>query len=143
MARSFLLLIFLFHVTQLCAQSQSRTSSTNILFVLDGSGSMKGQWKGTSKFDLAKEILIKTIDSVTKSNQKVQFALRVFGHQFPRTANNCKDTKLEVGFSKGNAAAIEARLKQIHPQGQTPIEFTLIQSLNDFPKDSSELMPSF
>ncbi|MFI5135167.1 MAG: vWA domain-containing protein, partial [Chitinophagales bacterium] len=94
---------------------QTRSASTDILLVLDGSGSMKGEWKGTSKFDLAKEILVRTIDSVSKSNQRVQFALRVFGHQFPRTANNCKDTKLEVAFSKGNASAIQQRLNQIHP----------------------------
>jgi len=104
--------------------------------VLDASGSMKGEWNGTSKFDLAKKILGSSIDSISRTNQKVEFALRVFGHQSPRGANNCKDTKLEVSFSRGNAAAIEERLKQIHPQGQTPIEFSLTESLNDFPKDS-------
>lgn len=97
---------------------------------------MKGEWKGTSKFDLAKKILSNTVDSVSRANQKVEFALRVFGHQSPRAANNCKDTKLEVAFSRGNASAMDERLKQLHPQGQTPIEYSLTQSLEDFPKDS-------
>ncbi|MEO5674489.1 MAG: VWA domain-containing protein [Chitinophagales bacterium] len=110
--------------------------TTRILFVLDASGSMKGEWNGTSKFELAKNILNNTIDSVSRTNQKVEFALRVFGHQSPRASLNCKDTRLEAAFAKGNAAAIAQRLKAVHPQGQTPIEFTLLQSLDDFPEDS-------
>jgi len=105
--------------------------------VLDASGSMKGKWQGTSKFDLAEEILSKSVDSISKANSKVQFALRVFGHQSPRNANNCKDTKLEVPFSKGNSALISQRLNQIHPQGQTPIEYTISEALNDFPDSTS------
>lgn len=135
-----LILVFLLQILLSVFHSEAQTSrlnATNILFVLDASGSMKGEWKGTSKFELAKDILVKTIDSVSKSNQRVQFALRVFGHQFPRTVNNCKDTKLEVPFSKGNASAIQQRLNQIHPQGQTPIDFTLSQALNDFPDSTS------
>lgn len=116
--------------------SQSSKPITRILFVLDASGSMKGGWKGTSKFDLAKKILGNTIDSVERTKQPVEFALRIFGHQSPRESNNCTDTKLEVGFSKGNAAAIAGRLNQIRPKGQTPIAYTLLQSLDDFPKDS-------
>ena len=111
--------------------------TARILFVLDASGSMKGEWNGTSKFDLAKKILGNTIDSVERTNQHLEFALRVFGHQSPRESNNCTDTKLEVGFSKGNAAAITGRLKQIRPQGQTPIEFTISEALNDFPDSAS------
>ena len=74
--------------------------------MLDASGSMKSLWQGTSKFDLSKEILINTIDSISKTNTQVEFALRVMGHQFPRAANNCKDSKLEVAFSKNNLEKI-------------------------------------
>jgi Ca-activated chloride channel family protein len=104
-----------------------------MLFVLDASGSMKSIWNGKTKFELAAEILSTTIDSVTRSNQKAQFALRVFGHQSPRSANNCRDSRLEVPFSKGNAVQIIQRLTQLRPQGQTPIEYSLKQSLTDFP----------
>ena len=131
---SFIIHQFSFFISPASAQSSRPT--TRILFVLDASGSMKGEWNGTSKFDLAKKILGNTIDSIERTNQHLEFALRVFGHQSPRESNNCTDTKLEVSFSKGNAAAITTRLKQIRPQGQTPIAFTLLQSLNDFPKDS-------
>jgi Ca-activated chloride channel family protein len=130
---------FLFLTLSIQFSARAQKSVTRILFVLDASGSMKGEWNGTPKFDLAKKILNSTIDSVSRTNQKVEFALRVFGEQSPRSANNCKDTKLEVPFSKGNALEISEKLRQLHPQGQTPIEFTLIQSLDDFPKDSTAI----
>jgi Ca-activated chloride channel family protein len=119
-------------------QSNFFSPKTNrILFILDASGSMKGQWQGSSKLDLSKQILIHTIDSISKINGSVEFALRVFGHQFPRSANNCKDTKLEVPFGKKNLPQVQKRLDEIKPQGQTPIEYTLIQSITDFPADST------
>ncbi|MCY7410406.1 MAG: VWA domain-containing protein [Chitinophagales bacterium] len=126
-----LLLTTLF--SPLISFSQFSKQTTRILFVLDASGSMKGKWNGTAKFELAKNILVNSVDSVAKTNSKVEFALRVFGHQSPRNENNCKDSKLEVAFGKGNAAAISQRLDQLHPQGQTPIQYSLSQSLNDFP----------
>jgi len=132
----FLILSAFFPVSVSAQSSKQASSTTRILFVLDASGSMKNEWKGFSKFELAKRILGNTIDSVSKTNQKVEFALRVFGHQSPRSANDCNDTRLEVGFSKGNAPAIAGRLKQLSPQGQTPIKYSLTQSLNDFPNDS-------
>jgi len=116
--------------------SSSSASVTKILFVLDASGSMKGTWQGKSKFDLAKEILVQTIDSISASTPNVEFALRLMGHQYPRSENNCADTKLEVGFSKNNSSLIAEELSHVTPQGQTPIAFSLEQSLNDFGNDS-------
>lgn len=98
---------------------------------------MKSLWQGTSKFDLSKEILINTIDSISKANTQVEFALRVMGHQFPRAANNCKDSKLEVAFSKNNLSLIRKQLAEIKAQGQTPITYALSQAVNDFPADST------
>lgn len=110
--------------------------------MLDASGSMKGSLKtaasGTapSKFEQSKAMLIHTIDSISKANPNVEFAVRVFGHQSPRSENNCEDTKLEIPFGKNNGAAVAKRLQEIKPQGQTPIEYTLEQSIIDFPTDS-------
>jgi Ca-activated chloride channel family protein len=98
---------------------------------------MKGEWQGTSKFELSKQIIIHTVDSISKLNSRVEFALRVFGHQFPRAANNCNDTKLEVSFSRNNLSELEKRLNTIRPQGQTLISFTLLQCIADFPADSA------
>ncbi len=125
-------------------QSTLFSATTNrILFVLDASGSMKGTLKSNnqataqqSKFDLSRQLLVHTIDSISKIKPNVEFAVRVFGHQSPRNTNNCKDTKLEIPFAKNNGAAIARRLQEIKPQGQTPIEYTLSECITDFPDDS-------
>ena len=146
-SRPVIVFYFIFSIFSFPASAQKSNyfvSKTNrILFVLDASGSMKGLWQANSlnatprsKFELSKEILIHTVDSISKINPRVEFALRVFGHQSPRSANNCKDTKLEVPFSKNNLALLIKQLDLIKPQGQTPIEYTLLQSIADFPADS-------
>ena len=110
--------------------------TSRILILLDASGSMKENFDGQNKFAVATSLLQHVIDSIQLKNPNVQFALRVFGHQFPKSQRNCKDTKLEVPFAKGNADAISSKMKTVTPQGQTAIAYTLFQALSDFPSDS-------
>ncbi|MBP9883333.1 MAG: VWA domain-containing protein [Chitinophagales bacterium] len=141
---SILLFFLLFQLPVYAQQSSLFSASANrILFVLDASGSMKGALRSNnpaatkqSKFDLSRQLLVHTIDSISKIKPNVEFAVRVFGHQSPRSVYNCKDTKLEIPFAKNNGAAIAKRLQEIEPKGQTPIEFTLAECIGDFPKDS-------
>jgi len=130
--KKILLLVFLFLIAEKNFAQVSR-----VLIVLDGSGSMKEKWNNEVKFELAGKLLVSFIDSVEKTNPKVEFALRVLGHQFPKAEHNCKDTKLEVPFAKKNSLNIKNALAHISPKGQTPITYALEQSLNDFPKDST------
>jgi Ca-activated chloride channel family protein len=106
-----------------------------ILFILDGSGSMKQKWGDVSKFELAKELLSKLIDSVERKNPNVEFAVRIFGYQFNNTERNCKDSKLVIPFAKNNASKINAALGQIVPKGMSPITFSISQGAQDFPDD--------
>ena len=110
-----------------------------ILFVLDISGSMKEQWNGKEKYETAKELLYKLIDSVERKNPNVEFAIRGFGYQSPRSARNCRDSKLLVPFAKNNAEKIRAALNSITPQGMTPIAYSLTQAASDFPADAKSL----
>ncbi|MBW8048947.1 MAG: VWA domain-containing protein [Cytophagales bacterium] len=112
---------------------ENQKNTTRILFILDASGSMKANWQDVSKFEAATQILNHYIDSIQNSNLKVEFALRIFGHQSPRSEHNCEDSKLEVPFYKNNASEIKGKLSQIKPQGYTPIAYSLLQCLNDFP----------
>lgn len=116
-----------------------RPTVSRVLFLLDVSGSMKEDWNGRKKFDVAKELLYKLIDSVEKKNPNVQFAVRAFGYQSPRADRNCKDSKLLVPFAKNNAANIQLALQKISPQGMTPIAYSLLQAPADFPADSKSL----
>jgi Ca-activated chloride channel homolog len=112
---------------------------SRVLFVLDGSGSMKQKWGESSKFELARELLFKLIDSVERKNPNVEFAVRVFGYQFPNTQHDCRDSKLLLPFAKNNAAKITSALSKITPQGMSPIAFSIEQGAKDFPVDTQSL----
>jgi Ca-activated chloride channel family protein len=121
-------------------QSQVYKPNINrVLFVLDVSGSMKEKWGERTKYETAKELLYKLIDSVEKKNPNVEFAVRAFGYQFSKTEKNCKDSKLLVSFAKNNAEKIRTALERISPQGMTPIAYSLTQAANDFPVDVRSL----
>ncbi|MFN6945202.1 MAG: vWA domain-containing protein [Cytophagaceae bacterium] len=105
-----------------------------MLFVLDASGSMYEVWEGKTRMDIAKEILSKMVDSL-KSTPNLEIALRVYGHEWHKRYQNCKDTKLEVSFGSGNHELIKKKLLDIKPNGTTLIAYTLEQSGNDFPPD--------
>lgn len=110
-----------------------------ILFVVDGSGSMKQKWGEKTKFETAKELLAKIIDSVERKNPNVEFAVRVFGAQFPREQKNCKDSKLFIPFAKNNGPKIAAALKGVTPQGMSPVAFSVLAGAKDFPMDEKSL----
>jgi Ca-activated chloride channel homolog len=105
-----------------------------ILFIFDASQSMLSNWQNGKKIDGAKRLLTQMIDSLSKQ-PNVEVALRVYGHQTPIRSNikDCRDTKLEVPFSRANHQKIKAKIAEIVPNGTTPIALTLEQSAKDFP----------
>lgn len=113
------------------AQNQPKT---RILFVLDASQSMLGQWSGEQKMVVATRLLSNLMDSLKKV-ENLEVALRIYGHQFSVATGNrsCEDTKLEVPFKANNYEAVKTKLKQIYPVGTTPIAYSLEQTKNDFP----------
>ena len=135
---SYLLVLVLFYTltSQGQKQYQQIPEKTRILFLLDGSGSMLGKWERTTRMGAAKQLLSELVDSL-RSNEQVELALRVYGHQFHRRLQNCKDTKLEVGFSPKNHDLIIRKLRDITPQGTTPISYSLQELEKDFPTDNS------
>ena len=126
---------FIFLFALLATASQAQEKKTRILFVLDASGSMDGKWEERTKYEIASDLLSKSIDSIQKTGSNIEFGLRVFGHQSPRGENNCEDSKLEVPFASKNALKIKDKLKNITVKGQTPIAYSLFQAATDFPSD--------
>lgn len=97
-----------------------------ILFLLDGSSSMLDDWQpGKQRFEVAGQLITAIVDSIQRVNPDVEFALRVFGHQYTVQQNNCFDTKLEVPYNRQNLHQIRARLKYISPRGVSPIAYSL------------------
>ena len=109
---------------------------TRILFLLDASGSMMAPWEGQPRWNVAKRMLSKMVDSLN-AYPNLELGLRVYGHQFPNADKNCQDSKLEVPFAPRNAKAIKDKLTTLKAQGNTPITYSLEQSANDFPTDKS------
>lgn len=112
---------------------QKVPEKTRILFLFDGSGSMLEPWgRNQTKISIAKSILTQIVDSL-KKNEKLELALRVYGHRSEKETTNCKDTWLEVPFKTKNHAAIIDKLREIKPKGVTPITYSLEQAAKDFP----------
>jgi len=123
-----------FSACHLVAQEQI----TRILFVFDASNSMHARWDNSTRIAIAKEVLIKTVDSLS-SIPNLEIALRVYGHQSPITPSyqDCNDTKLEVPFGPNNYTRIKQKIRQIEPKGTTPIARSLEASAEDFPDRNS------
>lgn len=116
---------------------QKIAEKTRLLFLVDASGSMLDPWgRNQTKLSVAKSILTKIVDSL-RQNNKIELALRLYGHKFPPGVGNCQDTDLEVPFRVNNHQQIINRINTIQPKGVTPISYSLEQSANDFPPQSS------
>ena len=133
------MLAFMLLFTGHSAAAQSKVQQkipekTRILFLLDGSGSMLESFgrPNQTKMSVAKTILNKIVDSLQQNN-KLELALRIYGHRSPREVNNCKDTWLEVPFKPKNHAQIMEKINDIKPKGVTPITYSLEQAAKDFP----------
>lgn len=106
--------------------------TTRILFVFDASQSMYGRWQSDLKYNIAKNILSKVLDSL-RQMKDLEVAIRFYGHQYSYPPQVCTDSRLEVPFAKGNFDKIIARLNSITPKGTSPIAYSLEQTVNDFP----------
>ncbi len=105
-----------------------------MLFLLDASGSMYAEWGQSIRMEVAKKMLINMVDSLRVDNN-LELALRVYGHQYHLRYKNCQDSKLEVPFRRNNHDEIISRLRQVQPQGVTPIAYSLEQAAQDFRVD--------
>lgn len=133
---SFLLLFFVIFNAKSQKVEQSIPEKTRILFLFDASGSMLAPWGNELRIDAAKSVLTDLVDSL-RVNDKIELALRPYGHLTPSKEQNCQDTKLEIPFAPKNNDRIIERLKYIYPRGTTPIAYSLQQSAKDFPKDDN------
>ncbi len=106
---------------------------TYILFLLDASQSMNENWEGAPMFEVARKLISKTVEDL-KDKPNMHMALRVYGSEYHYSVNNCKDSKLEVGFGPYSHILIPSRLHDIRPKGITPLSYALEQSASDFPK---------
>lgn len=121
-------------------EEQQKTFDKRILFILDGSGSMKESWQGESKWEMAVQTLSNLIDSFQSVNKDFEIGIRVLGYQFPRAEHRCDDSKFIIPFSKAlTFHRVNSTLSRLHPQGHTPLAYSIGESEKDFPEDISAL----
>lgn len=112
-------------------QSVYAQERTRILFILDASLSMKSQWKGGTKWEVACNALNGIADTLAQIPH-VEIGLRVLGHLFPEPDQNCRDSRLEVPIDSNNVARIKKKLEDIHPKGITPLVYAIEKTPDDF-----------
>lgn len=135
-------LILFYLLLCICCQhinAQQDKDLTRILFILDASNSMNAAWDGQTRIAAAKELLLRSLDSI-KDIPNLEIALRVYGHQsiVTPTYQDCNDTKLEVPFGPNNFNAIRAKVNRIQALGTTPIARSLEAAASDFPSSESK-----
>ncbi|HRP38695.1 MAG: VWA domain-containing protein [Chitinophagales bacterium] len=121
-----ILLLLIFPLSLVAQQPKTR-----ILFLLDASYSMNKAWSGGTRWQTAMKTMIELTDSLSKM-PNVEFAVRIYGHQFSLRDNNCKDSRLEMAFGNVNPTSIRKKLATIQPNGVTPIAYSLEKCANDF-----------
>jgi len=92
------------------------SADANVLFILDGSGSMWGRLEGdTEKIVIAKERMIEVVQGWDNANM----GLIVYGH---RRKGDCDDIEMMVPLGAGNKGAVIQQIKSVSPKGKTPIQ---------------------
>jgi hypothetical protein len=103
-------------------------SDRAVEIVFDASNSMWGQSGGRAKISIAKEILQDALDWLPSD---LSLALRVYGHQHSREQRNCSDSELLVPPGSGNRERIREAIATFRPSGQTPLSYSLEQTVAD------------
>jgi Ca-activated chloride channel family protein len=91
----------------------------NIVFILDGSGSMWGKIEGKAKIDIAKEVLTGLIRDLPAG---VDVGLVAYGH---RSKSDCADVEQLVPSGAPDKGALIEKVNAISPKGMTPITLSV------------------
>ena len=117
------------------ARNSSAQESRSIALILDASGSMNAKLAaGGTRIDAAKAAVAAF---VAKLDPNIRIGYRVYGHQSPTKARNCKDTELLVNFgpASANRDAILAKTQAVKAQGYTPITHVIELAARDIAKE--------
>ena len=110
-----------------CMSATAQASSTDILFILDGSGSMWGQIDKVAKITTAKDTLSRLVDDVPEG---ARVGLMTYGTQ---SKESCSDfiTLNEVGSTRQD---IKTSIAGITPLGKTPMALSLTLAITKLSK---------
>ena len=107
-------------------------AATNILFVVDASGSMWEQVDGKPKITIAKQVLSDTLAALPA---QPRLGLMTYGR---RSKGDCSDIEVLSPIGKDSHAAIAAKVAALTPKGETPIAASLAKAAGQFQKSSAD-----
>ncbi|THB80634.1 MAG: VWA domain-containing protein [Desulfobacteraceae bacterium] len=105
--------------------------ASELLFILDCSGSMWGRVDNQPKINAAKSVLTELLDQVP---EEMEIGLLVYGH---RRKKDCGDIELVAGLGSPKENLFAA-LSRLNAKGKTPIESALIETTEVFKSQNSE-----
>jgi Ca-activated chloride channel family protein len=108
-----------------CVTGRAR-AETNLLFILDASGSMWGQIEGVAKIQTAKDVLA---DLLADLPPDTRVGFMAYGHN---EEGACDDIELISGIGTESTAALIKKIRAITPKGKTPIAGALAASATAF-----------
>lgn len=102
-------------------------ADSNVLFIVDASGSMKKKLaSGESRMDAAKKAIRNALSTIPG---EVRLGLLLYGH---RKAKDCSDIELVSPIGADDATAIADRISGLKARGETPIAESLNQAARSF-----------
>ena len=108
--RKHLFYVCLFFASQCMAQTPSP-----ILFIYDASGSMWQQIDGTTKKELAQDVLTSTVGNLSEDQP---IGLVAYGH---RRKGDCADVETLVASNNTSKQTVTNAIRSINPIGKTPL----------------------
>ncbi|MFT4197490.1 MAG: VWA domain-containing protein [Pseudoxanthomonas sp.] len=110
-----------------------RAIGSNVLLMLDASGSMAARIGGQTKMQAAQDALSRFAATLPAA---ANVALRVYGHtgnnKESGRAESCAGSALLYPFQKGDAGRFEAAIRSFRPTGWTPLAASLDAAVHDF-----------
>ncbi|MEM7426053.1 MAG: VWA domain-containing protein [Pseudomonadota bacterium] len=103
----------------LFAAAPAAQADSNMLFVLDGSGSMWGKLDGVPKISTAKNVLGGLLGDLPSGSSA---GLMVYGH---RQKSSCEDVQLVAPIGSVTPRSAGRLISAVQPRGKTPIAYSL------------------
>jgi len=120
-------------------QSLTDGSQTNIVILLDASGSMAAKNGGKTRMETAKEAIKKFVSSMPEN---ANVSLRVYGHKGSNKDSDkkmsCDSTELLYDLKPYNEADFQNSLDKFQPTGWTPIAKAINETRVDFEKGNTD-----
>jgi Mg-chelatase subunit ChlD len=107
-------------------QAQDNATVSNVMLIVDASGSMKKMVGGESRMAAAKRVLADTLATIPAD---VRLGLLAYGH---RKAKDCTDMELVSPIGAEDAATIAGQIQKLTPKGETPIAASLEMAAKSF-----------